>query len=108
MADIIDVSSVELQACASKYTQCLQQLQEAVNDYRNAIDALKQDWTGAAALIVLGNIVNLTGKIIKSFDRVNDAVKELGVAENLYDENEQKQQGVYNAIDVGVKSPFQG
>ena len=87
---------------------CLQQLQEAVNDYRNAIDALKQDWTGAAALIVLGNIVNLTGKIIKSFDRVNDAVKELGVAENLYDENEQKQQGVYNAIDVGMKSPFQG
>ena len=108
MADRIEVSSPELQACASKYAQTLQQLHEAVNDYHRAIDALSQDWTGAAALIVLGNVLNLTGKITESFDRVTDAIKELNTAESLYDENENKQQGVYNAIDVGVKSPFAG
>lgn len=108
MADRIEVSSFELQSCAQKYTESLQTLQEAVQDYTNALDALKQDWTGKAALIVLGNILSLTSKIVKSFDRVNDAIKELRTAETLYDENESKQQNTYNSVDVGVKSPFAG
>lgn len=108
MADKIEVSSFELQNCASRYAESLQTLQEAVHDYTSALEALRQDWTGKAALIVMGNIVSLTSKIVKSFDRVNDAIKELNTAETMYDENEAKQQNKYNSIDVGVKSPFAG
>lgn len=108
MANDIRVVDSELQACAAEYAQSLQTLNEAVREYQQALSALQSDWTGRAFLIMSGHVAQLTEKIIKSFDRVNDAIGELGEVEELFNENENKQRTRFANQDVGTKSPFGG
>lgn len=106
MADDIRVVDSELQQCAAEYKASLQTLGEAVREYQQAIEALSHDWTGRAAVIMCGHVISLAGKIFESFDRVNDAIDELGGVEELFEANEAKQKNVYANQDVGTKSPF--
>ena len=108
MADKIQVSTPELQACAGEYLMSLQTLQEAVSEYRNALEALKSDWTGVAFAAMMAHVVDLTGKIVGSFERVTDAVSELGDVSDLFEENENKLKNKFSSQDVGTKSPFAG
>lgn len=108
MADDIRVVDSELQACAGEYMQSLSTLNEAVREYREALEALKSDWTGRAFAIMSAHVANLTMKIYSSFDRVTDAIKELGDVEQLFEENEQKLKSRFANQDVGTKSPFVG
>ena len=106
MADDIRVVDSELQACANEYRQSLETLNDAVREYRDALDALQNDWTGRAFAIMSAHVVNLTMKIMGSFERVTDAIKELGDVENLFNENEAKLVSKFNNQDTGIKSPF--
>jgi len=108
MADDIRVVDSELQACASEYVQSLSTLNEAVREYREALEALKSDWTGRAFAIMSAHVANLTMKIFSSFDRVTDAIKELGDVEQMFEENENKLKTRFVNQDVGTKSPFGG
>ncbi|MGN0996880.1 MAG: WXG100 family type VII secretion target [Candidatus Ventricola sp.] len=108
MANEIRVVDSELQACANEYRQSLRTLNDAVREYQSALNALRTDWTGRAFAIMSAHVVNLTGKIINSFERVNDAISELGEVEALFEENEQKQKSKFMSQDTGTKSPFGG
>ena len=108
MADDIRVVDSELQACANEYRQSLQTLNEAVREYQEALNALKSDWTGRAFAIMSAHVAELTAKIVGSFERVNDAISELGEVEVLFEENEVKQKAKFMNQDTGTKSPFGG
>lgn len=108
MADDIRVVDSELHACAGEYMQSLSTLNEAVHEYREALEALKSDWTGRAFAIMSAHVANLTMKIFESFERVTDAIKELGDVGNLFEENENKIKTRFANQDVGTKSPFGG
>lgn len=108
MADEIRVVDSELQACAREYMQSLDTLTDAVHEYKEALEALKSDWTGRAFIIMSGHVANLTQKIFGSFERVTDAIKELGDVERVFEENEKKISTTMKNQDVGTKSPFGG
>ncbi len=108
MADKIVQTSESMLACVSAYTSALSTLQDCVREFQNAINALENDYTGAAFAIMLVKVLDLIAKITKSFDRVQDAIKELGQVRELFEENEQKQQAMYANLDTGTKSPFVG
>lgn len=108
MADNIRVVDSELQACVTAYRNAFQTLQSCVRLYETALNALKSDWTGRAFAIMLVKVVDLITKIKESFDRVNDAMSELQQVEALFEENEQKLQSNFNALDAGSASPFNG
>ena len=108
MADDIRVVDSELQACASEYVQSLSTLNEAVREYREALEALKSDWTGRAFAIMSAHVANLTMKIMGSFERVTDAIKELGDVEQMFEENESKLKARFSNQDTGTKSPLGG
>ena len=108
MANNIVVDRERLQTCVSEYNQSLETLNEAVNEYRDALDALRSDWTGRAFAIMSAHVANLTLKITGSFERVTDAIKELGDVENLFAQNEEKLKTGFMNQDTGTKSPFGG
>lgn len=108
MADKIRVESTELEACVASYKKSLETLNDAVQTYEQALDALSNDWTGAAFAIMSGKVVQMVSQIKNSFERVNDAISELEEAKNLFNENEQKLSTDFSNLDVGTKSPFAG
>lgn len=108
MADNIVVYDQDLQACAREYTQALETLNEAVREYNQALEALRSDWTGRAFAIMSGHVANLTSKIMGSFERVTDAIKELGDVANIFNENEDKLLSRMKNQDTGTKSLFVG
>lgn len=108
MADNIVVHDQELQACAREYTQALETMNEAVLEYSQALKALRSDWTGRAFIIMSSHVANLTSKIMGSFERVTDAIRELGDVANLVKANEQNIRARFVNQDTGTKSPFVG
>lgn len=108
MANDIRVPGSELQACAAEYAQSLQTLNEAVREYQQALNALKSDWTGRAAVIMSGNAAQLAVRIAELFERVTDGITELGEVEVLFNENESGLKARFANQDVGSKSPFGG
>ncbi|MBP3645509.1 MAG: hypothetical protein J6K55_03700 [Clostridia bacterium] len=108
MADNIRVVDSELQACVAAYRNSLDVLQTAVRTYEAAMNALRSDWTGKAFVIMIAKVVDLVNKIKASFERVNDAISELQAVENLFEENESKLKGNFDALDAGSQSPFGG
>ena len=106
MAEKINVSSEAFQECVSKYKNSLDVPSDAISVYQQAITTLQQDWTGRAYAIMAAKALMLINSIIKAVDRANDAVDELQQAEKIFEENENKQQKAYNALDAGTQSPF--
>ncbi|MBE5801780.1 MAG: hypothetical protein E7319_05765 [Clostridiales bacterium] len=108
MADKIVVIDSEFQACISAYRSSLETLQNAVQVYEGAMNALRNDWTGRAFVIMLAKVVDLVAKIKASYDRVNDAISELQNTSALFEENENALKGKFDGLDAGSKSPFGG
>lgn len=108
MADIVKVRSEELQECAARYLRSLGTMRECVSEYQNALEALSNDWTGRAFIIMSGKVAAMVAKIIASFDRINDAVSELGEVKALLEETESTLKSQAEALDVGTQSEFQG
>lgn len=108
MANQIRVETSELAACAAAYRASLNTLQECVQQYHNALDALRNDYTGKAFAIMSGKVVSMLAKITGSFVRVEDAISELGATQQLFEENEAALRGKFDALDAGTKSPFMG
>lgn len=108
MADKIRVESTELEACVAAYKKALETLNDSVQTYEQALDALRNDWTGKAFLIMSGKVAQMVMQIKNSFERVNDAISELEQTKNLFNENETKLASDFNNLDVGTKSPFAG
>ena len=107
-ANNIVVSDSELQACVAAYKSSLETLQNAVQAYENALNALRSDWTGKAFVMMVGKVVDLISKIKASYERVNDAISELNAVKAEFIENEAKLKGNFNALDAGSVSPFNG
>lgn len=108
MADYIDYKSSDLEACAAAYRGSLQKLQTAVSTYEQALNALRSDWTGKAFIIMAGKVVTMVLRIKESFDRVTDAMDELGQVQALMDETEQTNVTKMSGLEVGSESPFGG
>ena len=106
MADKIYVVDTELDACAAAYKNSLETLRSAVQTYEQALNALQNDWTGRAFVIMAGKVAHLTMSIAKSFDRVYDAVSELGGVKTVFNEKEQQLKSKIDSLEVGSKSPF--
>lgn len=106
MADNIRVESSELLACANEYRQSLETLEDAVMTYQNALNALANDWTGRAFMIMSGKVADMVSKIVASFDRVGDAITELNDTNEMFEGNESDLKGTFGGLDVGTKSPF--
>ncbi len=106
--DKIRVVDVELHACAAAYLKSLETLRGAVATYQKSLQALSSDWTGRAFLIMSAKVADLTAKIVKSYDRVIDAVSELGEVESIFTENESEIKGMVSNLDAGTRSPFGG
>lgn len=107
MAERIKVSSEAFEECISQYRTSLDVLSDAISTYQQAITALQQDWTGKAFAIMAAKALLLINSIMKAVSRANDAVSELQQVEKIFEENENKQQKAYQALDVGTKSPFE-
>lgn len=108
MADKIVVIDSEFHACIAAYRSSLQTMQNAVQAFENALDALRGDWTGRAALMMAGKVLDLIVKIKQSFERINDATSELNAVDALFTENEEKLTSNFNSLDAGSVSPFNG
>ena len=107
-ANNIVVIDSEFHACIATYKSSLQTLQNAVQAYESALNALRSDWTGKAFVMMVAKVVDLIAKIKASYDRVNDAINELNAVDALFAENEEKLKGNFNALDAGSVSPFNG
>ena len=108
MPDQIRVESSELEACVAAYKTSLSTLEDAVNTYEKALDALRNDWTGRAFAAMSAKVLSLVLQIRNSFQRVNDAVEELNFTKDLFEENEAKLTNRFTSLDEGTKSPFEG
>lgn len=108
MADKIRVESTELEACVAAYRKSLETLNDSVHTYEQALDALRNDWTGRAFVLMSGKVAQMVMQIKNSFERVNDAISELEETKNLFNENESKLASNFNNLDAGNKSPFAG
>lgn len=106
MAERIKVSSEAFEECISNFRSSLDVLTSAIQIYQQAIATLQQDWTGRAYAAMALKAFQLISSIMTAVSRANDAVDELQQAEKIFEENEQKQQKMYNALDAGMKSPF--
>lgn len=108
MADQIRVESSELEACVAAYKTSLNTLEDAVNTYERALDALRNDWTGRAFAAMSAKVLSLVLQIRNSFQRVNDAMEELNFTKDLFEQNETGIKTNINSLEEGTKSPFEG
>lgn len=108
MADRIVASSEAFEACVASYKGSLEKLQGAVSTYEQALEALRNDYTGRAFVAMAAKVVAMSGKIKASFERVHDAITELEAADKVYTENETSIANDFKAVEVGTKSPFAG
>lgn len=108
MADRVIVDSAELQQCANEYQNALSTVLDAVTLYTNALQALAHDYTGAAAMVMSGKVLDLTGKIIAAAGRATDAISDLRQTQTIFEEGEARITNKANQADAGTASPFQG
>ena len=108
MADRIIVDSAELQQCANEYQGALNTVLDAVQLYVGALQALASDYTGAAAVIMSGKVLDLTAKITAAAGRCTDAISELRQTQTIFEEGEARIANRANQADAGAASPFQG
>lgn len=106
MADMIRVESAELQQCASKYLSALATLKDAYGAYTKSLEALRNDWTGRAFVIMSGKVATMGINIAKSFEKLTDAVSELNAVNELNQETETGIKSQVSGQQVGNASPF--
>lgn len=104
--DIKVFDEAAFEACISSYKNSLQTLQGAVSTYEQALNALRNDWTGRAFAVMCGKVVQMVAKIRSSFDRVTDAIDELQGTKELFINSENELKSKFSSLDAGSKSPF--
>lgn len=105
MAERIQVSSEDLQACAAAYAQAAQKLMQASQTYSQALQRLSSDWTGRAFAIMSTKVFAMLKNLGQSYHKCVDAISELIAVKGMFEENEASIQSNVNALDVGT-SPF--
>ena len=105
MANIIHVSTDEMRETVTKYQAAKSTLREAYERMNRAIGILDTCWKGAAYSMMRQKWVETYSNIVRANERMQDAIDELNKTANLFDENESRQTGTFQALDVGA-SPF--
>ena len=106
MADKQKVSVQDIEACKARYLSSLSTLQDSVAKYEKSLMDLSSDYTGAAFAIMSAKVIKRGADLKRSFDKLKDAVTELGEVKDIYEENEQNISNSANNLDVGAESPF--
>lgn len=106
MADIQKVNVQEIEACKARYMSALSTLMDCVAKYEKSLMDLSSDYTGAAFAIMSGKVVKMSVDLKRSFEKLKDAVSELGEVKEAYEENEQSITASANSLESGTESPF--
>lgn len=105
MADKITVSSADLGECAARYTAAGLKLLQCTATYAKALQALSNDWTGRAFLIMSVKIVEMVKNLGESYTKCLDAVGELIDVKGQFEEAENALKGNFSGMETG-SSPF--
>lgn len=105
MADRITVSTDEMRETVIKYQSAKSTLSDAYERMNRAIKILDTCWRGVAYNVLRQKWVETYRNIVRANERMQDAIDELNATANLFDENESRQVGGFQAMDVGT-SPF--
>lgn len=105
MAEIIKVSTDEMRETASQYAAAQAQLQQAYDNMDRIVDRLDGVWKGDAYLAMRTRWGLVYRNISTAYERMQDAIDELNVSANLFENNEMKIVNAVQSLDVGT-SPF--
>lgn len=105
MADIIRVSTEELNTAASKYGNCKLRFQNAYLQMSNAVRVVDTSWNGDASEAFKAKFDQMYKNIELTEQKVKDAEDELKKAAELYGVTELNLSGTIDDLEVGT-SPF--
>ena len=104
MSDIIKVSTAEMQATVTKYTQAQQTMFEAQKSMKAALDNLNACWKGVAYAALMYKWAQLEGNIAKSQVAIQRSIRALQNTINQYNETEETATSTGSGLDVGTQT----
>ena len=91
--------------CAAKYALASTKLMQASATYAKALQALSNDYTGRAFIIMSGKVAMMLKNLAQSYAKCLDAIKELTDVKGMFEETEKSITSAYSSLDTG-NSPF--
>ncbi len=94
MADRITISTEEMQAAVSAYEAQKTIKMDAIAAMKNAVDSMDGSWDGPASEVFMAAFSALYTKMMKTEERMEDAIQELNSLINAATEAEEANKGV--------------
>ena len=103
--DEIVVPQEEILSSITSFTHAQEHLQDSYKNMERAMDALNQVWMGIAHKALDYQWHTIYGNITQADEKMADAIEELRITHDLFDQNEQKLSASFFSLDQG-DSPF--
>jgi WXG100 family type VII secretion target len=100
MADRIIISTEEMQAAVSAYEAQKQVKMDALSAMKSAVDNMDGSWDGPASEVFMAAFNSLYGKMLKTEEKMEDAIQELNGIITEADETEQAARGVSQGAEA--------
>ena len=105
MADVIKVSTEEMNACIARYTAEKAKLMNALSICVKASNLLMQSWAGPSFAVCCTKMANTYKNLFQAEQKIDDAISELRKTVSLMEQAEGKISSNVGSLDVG-SSPF--
>jgi uncharacterized protein YukE len=100
MADRILISTEEMQAAVSAYEAQKTIKMDAIAAMKNAVDTMDGSWDGPASEVFMAAFGALYTKMMKTEERMEDAIQELNNLINTANEAEESVKGAGQAAEA--------
>ena len=104
MADIIKVSTSEMNATVARYDKAMQTMLDAQNSMSRAMRHLQNCWKGPAWAAMLMKWTEIEGNIFRSQEVIARTIRGLKNAIMEYEDAESENKEVANNLEVGKAS----
>ena len=105
MADMIKVSTEEMNACIAKYTAEKAKLMNALQICLKASQLLTQSWAGPSFTVCCAKMANTYKNLAQTEQKIDDAISELRSTISIMEAAEGKISSNAASLDTGT-SPF--
>ncbi len=100
MADRITISTEEMQAAVSAYEAQKNIKMESIAKMKSAVDNMDGSWDGPASDVFLGAFNALYGKMMKTEEKMEDAINELNQVINAATEADETVSGISRGAEA--------